>query len=388
MKKIKLKKEDAIPYVYFVCGLAQQAKAGVKYAKLSTKSDLIGGVFDRWINIIPESVSFNQYFIPKALEKLGEEKKVEVYSDFYVYDPNKVGIAPDVLGLNIDGKIVPFAKYDDTKGKKQFWVAQDSCPQIEVKSFFGHKNMISLRDQNYGDKYVVLVGADIDFDYLLSFFNSGIFSENNTAKLSMPDDFIVSNKENLLKKMSAVSFNKDTLGEIEILGVTTATEFTNVALKLSAGDIPRYFVDATERTKLIKKEKYKYKHKLSYYCDSQTSGLQRFNQNWYRLFKHKDKKTEKTLDIDVDKPEALKVINKTNNAITVLAEDDAIINGKNLEKGKQYNIIFDTFGPVAGEEYFISKSLLHRLPNFEDKLIGSLAEIIKKQITENNTNES
>ena len=378
MKTITIKKEDVIPYVYFVCGLAQQAKAGVKYAKLSTKSDLIGGVFDRWINIIPESVSFNQYFIPKALEKLGEEKKVEVYSDFYVYDPNKVGIAPDVLGLKIDGKIVPFAKYDDTKGKKQFWDAQGSCPQIEVKSFFGRKYMVSLRDQNYGDKYLVMIGAGIDADYLLSFFDSSIFSEDYTAKLNMPDDFIASNEKELLLKTPTVEFDRTTLGKIEILGVTTATEFKKIALKLSAGDIPRYFKDIKPRTRRIKEEQYKYKIPLSHYCDKQPSGLYRFNKNWYQLF---DKEHEKTLDIEVDKPEALIVINKTSNAITVLAEEDAFINGNKkdnkFEKGKQYNINFATFGPVAGEEYFLNKGVLHYLPNLEDKLVDTLAEIIK-----------
>ena len=371
--KITVNQQDIIPYVYFVSSMAQQSKNGM-FGVLSSKSDLIGGIFDRWINIIPESVSFNQYFIPKALEQLGESKSVEVYSDFYMYDPKKVGIAPDVIGLKIENKIVPFVKYDDTQENKYFWVAQEGCPQIEVKSFFGRKYMVSLRDQHYGDKFLVMIGAHIDADYLLSFFDSGVFSDDRISKLNMPEDFIVSDKRGLLSKTSPVEFNRTTLGEIEILCVTTATEFKKTALRLSGGDIPRYFVDITLRANRIKEEGYQYKLPLSHYCDQQPSGLYRFNANWYQLFTTSH---EKTLDIEVDKPDVLTVIKKTNNAITVLAEEDAVVNGFNLGKGGQYSINFATFGSVAGEEYFINSGLMHRLPNIEEKLVSSLAEIIK-----------
>ena len=53
------------------------------------------------------------------------------------------------------------------------------------------------------------------------------------------------------------------------------------------------------------------------------------------------------------------------------------VNGYKLEKDKQYNINFATFGAIAGEEYFINRGLLHHLPNKEAELIKSLADIIK-----------
>lgn len=371
--EIEVKQQDIISYVYFVSSMAQQTTNGM-FGSLSSKSDLIGGIFDRWINIIPESVSFNQYFLPKALQQIRENKTVRVFSDFYMYDPKEVGIAPDVIGLKINDKIVPFVKYDDTQEKKCFWVAQDGCPQIEVKSFFGRKYMVSLRDQHYGDKFLVMIGARIDVDYLLSFFNSQIFNEEQTTKLHMPNDFIVSDTKGLLSQTKPVEFNRSTLGKIEILTVTTATEFKNVALKLLGGEIPRYFVDVTERSTLVKEEARKYNQPLSYYCDVQESGLYRFNTNWYELF---NTANEKTLDIEITNPNALKVIKKTNNAITVIAEEDVFVNGYKLEKDKQYNINFATFGAIAGEEYFINRGLLHHLPNKEAELITSLADIIK-----------
>jgi hypothetical protein len=98
---IIINKEDVIPFIYFVCSMAQRGKM---YGGISGKSDYMGGVFDRWINIIPEGVIFNKYFLPKI------DKKLEVISDYYEYDPKKSGIAPDVLGIKIGEKAVPFVE--------------------------------------------------------------------------------------------------------------------------------------------------------------------------------------------------------------------------------------------------------------------------------------
>lgn len=372
--KLEIKQQDIIPYVYFVSSMAQQSKSGM-FGSLSSKSDLVGGIFDRWINIIPESIVFNQYFLPEAVKKLNIKKNVRVFSDFYMYDPKVVGIAPDVIGLQIENKIVPFVKYDDTKEDTKFWVPQPECPQIEVKSFFGKKYMVSLRDQHYGDKFLVMVEANIDVDYLLSFFDKNIFTEKEISKLTMPNDFIESDTKGLISKTKQVEFNRCSLGSLELLCVTTASQFRNMALKLNAGEIPRYFVDVTQRKVKVKESNYSPNSLLSDYCDKQESGLYRFNDNWYSLF---TTSKEKTLDIEIENPNVLRVIKKTTNSITVLVESDTFVNGYNLQKGNQYNINFGTFGSIAGEEYFINKGLLRYLPDMESKLIESLSQIIKK----------
>lgn len=372
--KLEIKQQDIIPYVYFVSSMAQQSKSGM-FGSLSSKSDLVGGIFDRWINIIPESIVFNQYFLPEAVKRLNINKNIRVFSDFYMYDPKVVGIAPDVIGLQIENKIVPFVKYDDTKEDTKFWVTQPECPQIEVKSFFGKKYMVSLRDQHYGDKFLVMVGAHIDVDYLLSFFDKNIFTENEISKLIMPNDFIESDTKGLISKTKQVEFNRSSLGSLELLCVTTASQFRNMSLKLNAGEIPRYFVDVTQRKVKVKENNYGPNSLLSEYCDKQDSGLYRFNDNWYSLF---TTPKEKTLDIEIGDPNALRVIKKTTNSITVLAERDTLVNGYNLQKGNQYNINFGTFGSIAGEEYFINKGLLKYLPNMESNLIESLSQIIRK----------
>ena len=377
--KIKIKRQDIIPYVYFVSSLAQQTKNGM-FGALSTKSDLIGGIFDRWINIIPESLSFNQYFLPKTLKQLGIKKDVSVFSDFFMYNPTTVGIAPDVLGLKIDNKIVPFVKYDDTKEKKCFWVTQDDCPQIEVKSFFGRKYMVSLRDQHCGDKFLVMISAQIDVDYLLSFFNSGLFDSTQQAKLNMPNDFIISDTKNLLSQTKPVVFNKENIGEIEILTVTTADNFTEIAIELKAGDIPRYFVDCTKR-----KARKKFDAdinglpRLTHYFKKNNKGLYSCNEEWYKLFNNAN---EKTLDLAIENPDNIVVIGNTKNSLIVTLLGNAKINQQDLiydeNSHNQYNINFSTFGAVAGTEYFMNIGTLGAINSKESELISSLAEIIKK----------
>ena len=371
--KIKIEQKDIIPYIYFVSSMAQQSKNGM-FGSLSSKSDLVGGIFDRWINIIPESVSFNQYFLPEAVKQAGVAKDVRVFSDFYMYDPKLVGIAPDVIGLKINDKIIPFIKYDDRQPKKEFWVPQPDCPQIEVKSFFGKKYMVSLRDQHYGGKYLVMVGAHINVDYLLSFFDSRIFSDEEIKKLYMPKDFIISDELGLIEQTKPVVFNEESLGEIEILCVTTASEFMKNSIKLQQGDIPKYFVDVTKRKVLIKPEKYKHNLPISEYCVKSDNDICRFNEKWDKIF---NIPKEKTLDIVIDKPESLLVIGNSKQSVCVLAMDTVVVNDHILKKGEQYNINFSTFGEIAGEEYFINKGLVKYLPNKKSEMIEALAKKIK-----------
>lgn len=376
MSKITIKKKDVIPYVYFVSSMAQQTKNGM-FGSLSSKSDLIGGIFDRWINIIPESVSFNQYFLPKAEELSGVDAEAKVFSDFYMYDPKEVGIAPDVIGLKIGEKIVPFVKYDDSQEKKAFWVPQKDCPQIEVKSFFGNKYMVSLRDQNYSDKFLVFINAKIDVDYLLGFFNSEIFSCSEISKLEMPECFIERNAHKMISQTKPVDFEKDVLGTIEILCVTTGASFMDIAMRLDKGQTPRYFKSITEKSKTIPVHKYKHKFLLSECCDVKISNLYRFNDKWYKIFSAFG---EKTLDVMIENPNGVLVINNTKEAIDVLILEDAKFNNIPLKKGRQYRIEFGTFGAIKGEEYFLNKIVadnLDVLNSKEKEMLNSLAEIIK-----------
>ena len=232
--------------------------------------------------------------------------------------------------------------------------------------------MVSLRDQHYSGKYLIMINAELPVDYLLSFFKSEDFSADKIANLHMPDDFIVSNEKGLLSQTKSVQFGKNDLGFIEILTVTTAQEFMNTALKLNAGEIPRYFMGVTERNVKIKEDKFEINKTMDYFCERQTSGLYRFNQEW--LFNNRK---EKTLDLAFKNPSDIKIIRKNSNSLVVEAVNDTEVNGIKLEKNKQYNLNFGVFGQIAGEEYFLNKDLVGYLPNKQAELVAKLANVIK-----------
>lgn len=98
MDEIIVKRADAEKMIYFIAGLAQKQNGHAMQGVLSSKGDLMGGIFDRWINIISESIIFNKCILPS----ISNGKSVESIPDFYLYNPKCVGIAPDIIGLKID----------------------------------------------------------------------------------------------------------------------------------------------------------------------------------------------------------------------------------------------------------------------------------------------
>ena len=51
--------EDIKKAVYFISNLTQMQGNRPMRGALNSKGDYMGGIFDRWINIIPEGVIFN-----------------------------------------------------------------------------------------------------------------------------------------------------------------------------------------------------------------------------------------------------------------------------------------------------------------------------------------
>lgn len=123
--KIIVNIDDIKKTVYFISNLTQMQGTRPMQGTLSSKGDYMGGIFDRWINIIPESVVFNKIILPRISDK----KDVKVITDYYDYDPKKVGIAPDVIGISVNNKAIPFVKFNER------WIPETGKPQIEVKTF-------------------------------------------------------------------------------------------------------------------------------------------------------------------------------------------------------------------------------------------------------------
>mgnify|MGYP000230668502 CR=1 FL=1 len=60
MNEVKISINDAKKAVYFIANLTQMQGDRPMQGALTSKADYMGGIFDRWINIIPESVLFNK----------------------------------------------------------------------------------------------------------------------------------------------------------------------------------------------------------------------------------------------------------------------------------------------------------------------------------------
>lgn len=377
---IEVKRDDILPYIYFVCSIAQKSANGM-HGALSSKSDFIGGIFDRWINIIPESLIFNKMILDDVRKISNVSSSLTVYSDFFHYNPKIVGIAPDVLGVKIDEKVIPFVKYDDSVSGKNFWIPQSGCPQIEVKSFKGKQYMVSLRNQSYDDKYLVMVEMNLEPDYLLPFFNSVILTDRY-FELKMPDDFIISNAQNYLGDTMTVSFDKPLLGKIDLLSVTTARDFMNMSTKCLYGESPRYLKDITERKSAIKG--YTLNRPLSFFVNKKTNDVYTFNKYWNTIFQTQK---VKTLDMVINNPESIYIIKVNQTSVVIYANAEAKINEFFLYKGNQYNVAFDVLNRSKetevdesndnGSEYFINKFLLKRIPDKYEQLVCEISKVVK-----------
>ena len=64
MKKIEIKRNDVLKAVYFITALTQKQHGSSMQGALSSKGDLMGGIFDRWINTVPEGIVFNNIILP------------------------------------------------------------------------------------------------------------------------------------------------------------------------------------------------------------------------------------------------------------------------------------------------------------------------------------
>lgn len=355
--EILITKQDVAPYIYFVCSMAQR---GRMYGGLSGKSDYIGGVFDRWINIIPESVIFNKYFLPKIADNL------EVISDYYEYDPKKSGIAPDVLGVKIGKKAIPFVEYVNK------WRALKNAPQIEVKSFKKGQYMVSLRNQSYDKKYLVMAETNLDSDYLLPFFEQTVIGEDIYNKLKMDDNVFI--KENLNKDLSSVTKIKrdnTNLGSLKLITVCLADDFMRYSNLCGEGGSPFYIkeINETRTSKTLPQTMI-----FSYWINKKIDNLYSWKEN-----KLDNNKKHTLIDVYVENADKIQVLKNSKSSITIYTIGKAKINDTELEANKTYIIKFqllDRSGAKSGE-YFMHKSIIDKIPNKENIMLDNIKQYIK-----------
>ncbi len=363
---IIIEKSDVIKNIYFIAEMVQNAGKKGMYGGLAGKSDFIGGVFDRWINQIPESVIFNKLL----LKDISHGKKVEVIIDFYKYNPRQetTGIAPDVIGLKISNTVVPFVVYDGG------WKTVEGKPQIEVKTFKSSQKMVSLRNQGYDGKYLVFVDTNFRTDYLLPFFDKSFFSDEVYDSMTMNDAVFLKNENENIKHLKKVVNTRDDLGSIDLLCVTKTDLFTKLANYCGAGISPIRINSISEpiQRRLSQLEEISF---ISF-CDKKgDNNIYRFNNNWCSDTK------KQWLDFYCSDINAIFCIKRNKSSVYIKTIKDCVFNTTSLKAGCIYQIKFTELnrsGSTSGE-YFLQKELVGKITSKEQELKEILSNIIKAE---------
>nr|DAD64672.1 MAG TPA: hypothetical protein [Caudoviricetes sp.] len=381
MVTISINKKDILKSIYFITAIIQKQTSGSMQGALSSKGDLMGGIFDRWINIVPESIVFNKIILPKV--KNGQQS--EIISDFYLYDPKTAGIAPDVIGIRTLKGTIPFAVFNER------WKPIENMPQIEVKTFKKPQKMISLRNQDYDGKYLVIAESELRIDYLLPFFDASIFQDSIHSNLVMDDKtFIVSNSAGILQGIDIVNTNNDEIGKVTLLKVTTAESFMKSAT-FCEGTVSVQYINGIEKKTRFPAGSSE-EISLSNFCSKTTIGLYSFSGKWYEGYtaenipyyiKNSRGGTSnaflyRTLDFFVDDINSISVIKKSNSSMYIKTSKNVRLNEHQLQANSIYKIDFAMLDRSSnnGVEYFMQKSLISHIKDYQEQLKNALEEII------------
>lgn len=370
MNQISFNKNDILERVYFITKLVQNQKGTTMQGALTSKSDSMGGIFDRFINTISDSLVFEKLILPK----IKTNKEVHVISDYYYYKPSKniAGIAPDIFGLTINGKQIPFTRFNNK------WEAVKGMPQIEVKTFKAKDQMISLRNQDYDDEYLVLIDLNLRIDYLVPFLDATILNNALIQKMEMDDSvFIIEDKDSKITKVTPIDYSSNTIETLKLISITNATDFMKQTTLCKGNISVRRMKEINVRkTKVVKGLLH---DKLNTYANPspRIKELYEFNEKWKK--KTNVGKNTALLDFSADKLDKIEICQYNVSSIVITAlEEGCSFNGTALELGKQYTVSFETLDRAGngGSEYFIQKQCAVYLNGLEDKLIQDLENVI------------
>ena len=373
-------KLDARKCLYFIAEMSQNISDKGMYGTLAGKTDLMGGILDRWINTLCESVVFDKIILFDVWDS--SKPLPRVITDYYKYSPTQetTGIAPDVIGLQIGEKVIPLAVFNER------WVPVGDRPQIEVKSFKKNQQMVSLRDQGYREKYLVMVETNFRVDYLLPLFEKDLLKYGVYEEMTMNDDiFLVSDPNHYISHLKEVNFKNDNLGSVSLLCITTGQDFERVSTYCEAGVSPIRITSIEEKGAC---KGANINILMSQICSKNEFGLYSFDQNFYDgatedeipyLLKGNKQRLCRYLDFYISDPDSVTIIKKNKSNIYIKTTNDVTINEYKLSANKIYLISFVDLprdGTDSGE-YFLQKSLMNFIPEHEEELKEKLKSLIE-----------
>lgn len=375
MQEIEIEKNDVLEQMYFVFSLVQNSN-GPMHSRIGGKNDYMGGIIDRYVNTIVESLVFTKILFPK----LKTDKNVELIRDFYSYDPSIASIAPDLFGILLDKKAIPFVVYDDG------WKAIKECPQVEIKTLKKNQRMLSLVNQHYDDKYLIIIESDYNTDYLMPFINADLFTNNlynemmNKSKL-YDDKIIISDPHGYIKPIKKVDFSNNKLGKLKLL-ITTKTKFFIEACNIAGKGVTP---ECIEKKEIVKVQK-DIPIPMSNFCDA-CCGIEnyyRFNDNWYSITDkngklYRSRKMIVSLDFFCSKINEIEFLRMNKSNFYIRVNDTVILNNEVLKPGDYRINLFSGFdrSGTTNEEYFIDKTIYQRIIPCENNLLDDLQNIVE-----------
>lgn len=361
MSKINITRDDILPLIYFIISMFQEENNHRQGT--SSKSDLLGGFIDRWVNKIPEELIFSKHLL--------KNKNYKVINDYFIYGAGSDKNAPDILGLKENDDVIPFAVYKDTK-----WEQINGMPHIEIKTFRKNQKLVSVRDtQLDDDTYYIFVESDLKQDYMLKLFDIKYFTEEIRKKLIMDDVFISSNSKGIIKSVNnIIGKDSDSIGTIEILRVLKGCEYRKRAT-LCDEKKNVYYLKGIEFVKDIRgknlntpfNEFFEYEQEINCY-----------SSNWGNL------KLIPMYVNNVDKI-IIRKVNKKNFYVETL--DDAQIYNFKLKSNSIYRVDLEQFERNSSwREYVALKNQFTEDVDATEELLKHFDEIVKNNLISKETN--
>ena len=354
-RDIKVTKQDLMQMVYFIMS---KFEFDVYHMQgTSSKSDLLGGFIDRWINRIPEVLVFNKLLL--------ENKDYKIINDFFIYGNDSDKNAPDVIGLSLDNKkIIKFAEFYDTT-----WKGMLDMPWIEVKTFKKNQKMFTVRDTQMEDEhYYVMAESDIEQNYLKILFDEIVFDDKFYANILMNNTFIQSNVSNSLQQPQKVEkFNKDIIGTIKLLGIYKGKDIKKIS-NLCPPQTKPYYFDGIE----LKEGKIRGLNILALHEDSAPYGDWEINKEVLAEDNYIN-----TYGQNLDN---IQILKKNKSSWYIETTGFCELNGEELMPNNKYKLIFKLFDRNSNwNEYITLKSTLDNKDDRTDELIEIFDRIVEEK---------
>lgn len=350
-KEIEIRVEDIKPLVYFIISMFQQENTHRQGT--SSKSDLIGGYLDRWINKIPENIIFNKLLL--------KDKPYKVVNDYFIYGSKSDKNAPDILGIKTNSKLVKFTEFVDNT-----WKPCIDMPHIEVKTCRKNQKLVGVRETQLDDNnYYVFIESNLAPDYLLQLFSNKIYKDEILSQLSMNKDFIKSNNDSIIMQPQKIKQKSDgIIGTLKLISVIKGNDFRKNAIRCGEKENMYYIKDIKEASRITKPlDVNKQKSILEYFGNNNSMKYNNFMMT----------------PINSNKPDKIIIKKLNKKSIYIEALEDCLIYDVEIKTNKKYKIELEVFERsskwieyIALKNQFIGKSdRLSELINLFDEIAGA-----------------